>query len=119
MEAALDTYKEIKDEMETSGETEAVLERQELRKEEMNMDAVRPMEDRHKGQRLKIRRGRQPRKRVQVSVGSRQKFATARRRKLHCAVPAVLKDTYVRVRAGTVLHGKEAQEQMAKGPGMQ
>jgi hypothetical protein len=76
---------------ETSGATEAVMERQELRMEEAYVDAVGSLEDRHKGQCLKVRRRRQPRKQIQDSVGSRVKLAAARRRKISRAVPAVRK----------------------------
>jgi hypothetical protein len=87
LEAAVGTYNEISDEMETSGTTEAVLERQGLRKEEMNVDVVGSVEER----RVKVRHRRQPRKRIQDSVGSRQKLTAARRQKIRRSGPAVRK----------------------------
>jgi hypothetical protein len=60
--------------------TEAAVERQELRKH------------------LVVRRRRWAKKRIQDNVGSWQKVYTARKRMIHCAVPAVCK---ARVRKGS------------------
>jgi hypothetical protein len=72
---------------ETSKATDAVLERQELRKEEADVDAVRSLEGRHKDGCLKVRRSRQQRKRNQDGVRFRQRFAATRRREISRTVP--------------------------------
>jgi hypothetical protein len=60
MGAAVDAYKEVLDKMETSGATEAILERQEL-----NVDTVGSLEDQHVDRHLIVRCHRQPRKWIQ------------------------------------------------------
>jgi hypothetical protein len=79
MEDAIVTFEE------SSGKIEA-----ELRKGEMNVDNIESLEDRYGDRRLVVRRRRGAKKRIQDSVGSRQKSAL--RKRLVCrAIPAMLK----------------------------
>jgi hypothetical protein len=73
----------------TPEETEDTVERQELFKEEINVDNIGSSEDRCEEQRLVVRRRLGAKKRSQDSVGSRQKVSAARKRIIRCAVPAV------------------------------
>jgi hypothetical protein len=75
----------------TPEETEAPVERQDLFKEEMNVDNIRSSEDRCEEQRLVVRRRRGAKKRSQDSFGSRQKVSAARKQVIHRAIPAVRK----------------------------
>jgi hypothetical protein len=63
------------------GEMEAVLERQELREEEMNVGIIESLEDRYGNQA----------KSIQDSVVYRQKLSAARKRLIRRGVPAVRK----------------------------
>jgi hypothetical protein len=72
-------------------ETEAVVERQDLFKEETNFDNIGSSEDRCKDELLVVRRLRGPNKRTQDSVGSRQKISAARKRVARRAIPALRK----------------------------
>jgi hypothetical protein len=74
-----------------SEETEAAVERQDLFKEEINLDNIGSSEDRSGEQRLAVRRRRGAKKRTQDSVGSRQKLSAARKRVIRRAIPAVRK----------------------------
>jgi hypothetical protein len=71
--------------------TEAAVERQELFKEEINLDSIESSEDRCEVHRLAVRRRRGAKKRTQDSVGSRQKVSAARKRVIRRAIPAVRK----------------------------
>jgi hypothetical protein len=76
----------------TPDETEAAVERQELReKKEITAKNIGSSEDRSGNQRLAVRRRRGAKKRIQHSVGSRQKLSAARKRVIRRAVPAVRK----------------------------
>jgi hypothetical protein len=75
----------------TPESTEAAVERQELFKEEINLDNIGSSEDRCEEQRLAARRRRGAKKRTQYSVGSRQKVSAARKRVIRRAIPAVRK----------------------------
>jgi hypothetical protein len=70
-------------------ETEAAVERQDLFKEEINLDNIASSEDRCEDHRLAIRRRCGAKKRSQDSVGSRQKVSAARKRVIRRASPAV------------------------------
>jgi hypothetical protein len=71
--------------------TEAAVERQELLKEEINVDNIGSSVDRCEDRRLVSRRRRGAKKRPQDSVGSRQKSSAACKRVIRGAVPAVRK----------------------------
>jgi cell pole-organizing protein PopZ len=72
-------------------ETEAAVERQDLFKEEINLENIGSSEDRCKDQRLAARRRRGTKKRSQDSAGSRQKSSAARKRVIRRAIPVVRK----------------------------
>jgi hypothetical protein len=72
-------------------ETEAAVERQDLFKEEINLENIGSSEDRSGYQRLVVRRRRGANKRTQDSVGSRQKLSAARKPVVRRAIPAVRK----------------------------
>jgi hypothetical protein len=61
----------------TPGEKEAAVVRQELFKEETNVDNVRSLEDRYADRRLVVRHCRGAQKRIQDSIGSRQKLSSS------------------------------------------
>jgi hypothetical protein len=71
--------------------TEAAVERQELFKEEINIDNIGSLEDRCEDRRLIVRRRLGAKKRIQDSAGSWQKLSAARKRVLCRAIPAVRK----------------------------
>jgi hypothetical protein len=71
--------------------TEAAVERQELLKEEINVDNIGSSVDRCEDRRLVLRRRRVVKKRIQDSVRSRQKLSAARKRVIRRAFPAVRK----------------------------
>jgi hypothetical protein len=75
----------------TSETTEAAAERQKLRENEINVYNIASSEDRSGYQRLAVRHRQGAKKRSQDSVGSRQKSSAARKRVIHCAIPAVCK----------------------------
>jgi hypothetical protein len=81
------------------GKTEAAVERQKLRENEINVDSIGSSEDRSGYRRLVVRRRRGAKKRTQDSVGSLQKLSAVRKRVIRHTVPAVCKG------------------QMRKGPG--
>jgi hypothetical protein len=91
------TSEESSEEMEatnleaTPEETEAPVERQDLFKEQINVDNIGSLEDRCKEQHLDVRRRRGAKKRSQDSVGSRQKVSAAHKRVIRRAIPAVRK----------------------------
>jgi hypothetical protein len=70
-------------------ETEAALERQGLREKEINFENIGSSEDRCGDRRLVVRRRRGAKKRIQDSVGSRQKLSSARKQVVRRAVLAV------------------------------
>jgi hypothetical protein len=72
-------------------ETEAAVERQELREKEINFENIGSSEDRCEEQRLVVRRRRWAKKWTQDSVGFRQKSSATRKRVIRRAVPAVRK----------------------------
>jgi hypothetical protein len=84
-------------------ETEAAVGRQELFKEEMNVDSIRSLEDRYGDRRWVVRLRRGPKKRTRYSVGSRQKLSAARKRLIGRAVLAVGKEIFVGLQTGTAL----------------
>jgi hypothetical protein len=61
----------------TSEATEAIVERQELRNKEMNIDAVGPLEDRHMDQRSAVQCRRMVKKQTQRYWAFQQKLATS------------------------------------------
>jgi hypothetical protein len=71
--------------------TEAAVERQEFRENEINAENIVSSEDRSGYQRLAVRRRRGAKKRTQDSVGSQQKLSAARKRVIRRAIPAVRK----------------------------
>jgi hypothetical protein len=75
----------------TPEETEAAVERQELFKEETNFENMGSSEDRSGYRRLVLRRRREATKRIQDSVGSRQKLSAARKRLIRRVIRAVRK----------------------------
>jgi hypothetical protein len=75
----------------TLEETEAAVERQKLRENEINVDNIASSEGRSGHKPLAVRRRQEAKKRSQDSVGSRQKSSAARKRVIHRTVPAVRK----------------------------
>jgi hypothetical protein len=73
------------------------VERQDLFKEETYAENIGPSEDRSGYRRLVVRRRRGAKKRIQDTVGSRQKLSAARKQVIRRAVPAVRK---VNIRKG-------------------
>jgi hypothetical protein len=96
-EANVITFEESSEEMDatrieaTSGATEAAVERLEILKEEINVDNIGSLVDRYEDRRLVLRRRRGAKKRIQDSVGFRQKLSAARKRVIRRAVTAVRK----------------------------
>jgi hypothetical protein len=97
MEAAVVTFEESSDKMEiedleeNSKATEAVVKWQELRNEQMNVDNIGSLEDRHDDRHLVVRRRRRVKKPTQGNGGVWQKLAAARKRMIRSAVPEVRK----------------------------
>jgi hypothetical protein len=91
------TSEESSEEMEatnleaTPEETEAAVERQEIRENEINAENIGSSEDRFKDQRLAVRRRRGAKKWSQDSVRSRQKLSAARKQVIRRAASAVRK----------------------------
>jgi hypothetical protein len=85
MEDAVVTFERSLDRMEatnvvaTSEKTEATVVGQELFIQEMNIDNIGSLEDRYGDRCLAVRRRRGAKKRIQDSVGSRQKSSAARK----------------------------------------
>jgi hypothetical protein len=75
----------------TPEEAEAAVERQELLEEGINFDDIGSSQVRYGDRCLVVRRRRGAKKRIQDSVGSRQKLFAARKRVIRRAVPAVRK----------------------------
>jgi hypothetical protein len=71
--------------------TEAAVERQKLRENEINAKNIGSSEDRYAEQGLAARRRRGTKKRTQDSVGSRQKVSAARKGVICCTIPAMRK----------------------------
>jgi hypothetical protein len=71
--------------------TEAAVERQELREKGMNAENIGSSQDRYEDRRLVERRRRGAKKRIQDSVGSRQKLSAARKHIIRRAVPTMCK----------------------------
>jgi hypothetical protein len=96
-EGDLITFEQNSEEMDTTKleanpeETEAAMERQDLFKEEINIDSIASSEDRCGDQLSAVRRRRGAKKLFQDSVGFRQELSAARKRVIPRAVPAVRK----------------------------
>jgi hypothetical protein len=83
-EADVITFEQSSEEIDTTRtrlvnqeETEAAVERQELREEETYFDTIGSLADRCEDQRLAVRRHQEAKKQIQDSVGSQQKSSAA------------------------------------------
>jgi hypothetical protein len=94
----MDTFEESSNKVEAidlevnAEETEAEVERQQLCNEQMNVDAVGSLEDRHMDIHLTVCRRRQRKKWTQQNSEVQQKLTATRKRILHRAVLALHKE---------------------------